>query len=205
MQFAWERLRSDLGGILLPLGVALAIEAIPGLIGTRLGPHSDDPMRMLEPDALRVSFFTNFLAIVVRSFLDGGVNQFCLDVVRGKPYSMGTVFGSVRLFPAYFAMNFVQSFAIGLGLILFVVPGVVLAVAFSLADPALVDRGLGGIGALSWSWEATKGQRGKLFVYFLLVIALVMLGACACGVGIFVAMPIVWLARAHIYASINGG
>jgi uncharacterized membrane protein len=90
-------------------------------------------------------------------------------------------------------------------MVLFVVPGVILAIALSLADPALVDRGLGGIGALSWSWEATKGQRMKLFVYFLLVVVLVTLGACACGVGIFVAMPIVWLARARIYASINGG
>jgi uncharacterized membrane protein len=99
----------------------------------------------------------------------------------------------------------VQSVLVGLGMIFFIVPGVILAVAFSLADPALVDRGLGGIASLSYSWEATKGQRMKLFVYFLLVVAIVMLGACACGVGIFVAMPIVWLARARIYASINGG
>jgi len=205
MQLAWQRLRADAGGVLLPLGIALAIEALPGIVGTRFQPHSDDPLRQFQPDALRTTMLFNLIALAVRSFFDGGVNRFCLDVARGRRYELGTIFSGVSLFPVYFALNIVQSFAVGLGLLLFVVPGVILALGFAVAEPALVDRRLGPIAALSWSWEHTKGQRVKLLVWSLLVIVAAMLGACACGVGLFVAVPVIWIARAHIYVCLGGG
>lgn len=206
IQFAWQRLRADAGGVLLPLGVAIVIESIPGLIGNVIGPKgASDLARLVEPDAIRTTLFVQLAAIVVRSFLDGGIAQFCLDVVRGRPYSMATIFSRVGLFPAYFALNLLQLLLVGFGLALLVVPGVILAVGFVVAEPALVDRGLGAMGALGWSWEHTKGERWKVFVFFLLAVVVSLLGACACGVGMFVAIPILWIARARIYTSLSGG
>jgi len=199
-------LKQDAGGVLLPLGIAIVLEAIPGLIGQIVAPNkSGDPMKMFEPGAVRTTLLINLASLVVRSFLDGGVNRFCLNIVRGRPYGLGDVFAGARLFPAFLAMNLIWSFAVGFGLVLFIVPGVILALGWAVAEPALVDASLSPIAALSWSWERTKGSRGKLFVFFLMMIAVMLLGACAFGVGVFIAIPLVWIARAWIYVQLAGG
>lgn len=203
---AWARLKQDAGGVLLPLGIAIVLEAIPGLIGQIVAPNkSGDPMQMFQPETVRTTLVINLASIVVRSLFDGGVNRFCLNVIRGRPYGLSDVFAGMRLFPAFLAMNLIWSFAVGFGVVLFVVPGVILALGWALAEPALVDRDLSPLAALGWSWERTKGSRGKLLVFFLMMIAALLLGACAFGVGVFVAIPIVWIARSWIYVQVAGG
>ncbi|GAC1366127.1 MAG: hypothetical protein NVSMB47_17410 [Polyangiales bacterium] len=206
IQVGLQRLRADPGGILLPLGIALMIESLPTLstnVGARLGLFPA-PASLLDPQALVPAAVANVVGIVARSLLDGGVNRFCLNVVRGRPYALGDVFGEVRLFLPYLALNLIVSMAVGVGMLLLVVPGVILALGWSLAEPLLVDRALGPIDALRESWRLTDGHKGALFVFALLVVGVVLLGACACGVGVFVAVPVVWLARAWIYTRLSG-
>jgi hypothetical protein len=64
-----------------------------------------------------------------------------------------------------------MTIAVGAGLILLIVPGVLLYIMWSVASPALVAERTGVFGALARSSALTKGARWKVFgVQFLLLI-----------------------------------
>jgi uncharacterized membrane protein len=77
-----------------------------------------------------------------------------------------------------------------LACILLIVPGVLLAIQWSLAVPAKVLENRGATDAMSRSAELTKGSRGRIFVIWLLFIVL------GIGVGLLLRWPVEWAAGA---------
>jgi Membrane domain of glycerophosphoryl diester phosphodiesterase len=66
------------------------------------------------------------------------------------------------------------SLAVGLGLLLLFIPGIMLAVGLALAIPAVVlEPGLSPSAALSRSWELTRGARWRIFGLGLTLIVLI--------------------------------
>jgi uncharacterized membrane protein len=101
-------------------------------------------------------------------------------------------------------MSFLRSASIVLGLVLFIVPGVILALGFANAPFFVIDQNLGPIASLKASWQISEGQKGKLLLLALAEIGVTVLGLLACCLGIFVAVPVMMLARAIIYTKMSG-
>jgi glycerophosphoryl diester phosphodiesterase family protein len=60
--------------------------------------------------------------------------------------------------------SLLMAMAVGLGFLLLFIPGVILAVGLALAIPAVVlEPGTSASGALSRSWELTRGARWRIF------------------------------------------
>ena len=68
---------------------------------------------------------------------------------------------------------------IALGTLLFVVPGVVLAVGFAFAMPVVMSEGLSGRAALERSWALSRGRRAQIFALLLLIVFFLALGTWA--------------------------
>lgn len=76
-----------------------------------------------------------------------------------------------------------MSFAIGLGFLLLVVPGIVAACGLLLTPSALVLEDLrGGTPAMRRSWELTAGFRGKIFATLLVSFLLLIIPGAALSV-----------------------
>lgn len=62
-------------------------------------------------------------------------------------------------------------FALGVaaGIVAFIVPGVILAVGWSVFGPAIVIEDMGGARALGRSWELTRGRRGPVLGAFIVM------------------------------------
>jgi hypothetical protein len=54
------------------------------------------------------------------------------------------------------------------------------------------------------SWAATSGQKGKLFLFGLVGVLLIIGGYLACCVGLFVAFPVMMVSMATIYLRLSG-
>lgn len=94
------------------------------------------------------------------------------EKVSGQPATFGTgVVRSVQVLPANFAMTFVMGFALMLGFLLFIVPGIMLILRWITAVPALVVESAGVLGSLGRSRDLTLGHRWAI-LGFLLVLAL---------------------------------
>ncbi len=103
----------------------------------------------------------------------------------------------------YLGVCFLGSIPVILGLVLFIVPGIIIAIAFSFAGILVVEKGLGPIAALKESVRLTKGHRFELFKLGLAALVLNILGFCALLVGLFVTVPISQLAFIHAYRTIS--
>ncbi|MDJ0512838.1 MAG: YciC family protein [Methyloceanibacter sp.] len=99
----------------------------------------------------------------------------------------------------FFATSLLTSLAVGLGLVLLIIPGLIAMVLFMFSNFLVVDHGMGPLQALKRSVEITKGNRLPLFWFFVLTVLILAVGILALGVGLLVAVPIVGLATAHAY------
>ena len=75
------------------------------------------------------------------------------------------------------------SLAVWFGLILFVVPGIILAMMWAVAAPALVIEGVGVFGAFGRSRYLTSGSRWRIFGLVLLVYAIYFIASALLGIG----------------------
>jgi uncharacterized membrane protein len=155
-------------------------------------------------EALRSSGATTPITLVIAVFFTIGQFRVALASAREEPIDFGMFFSGLdRLLPGLLLMV-VMYVGIVLGFILLIVPGAILALAWSLSFVCLADTKMGPIEALSDSWEQTKGQKMKIFAFSFATIGVFILGLLALFVGVFVAYPVVMVAFAEIYLRITG-
>lgn len=91
----------------------------------------------------------------------------------GRPTSIAESFAGIKGRILYLALIMIGYWiGIGVGLVLLIIPGIILALMWALAIPVAVleDTGLGD--SLKRSSELTKGHRGRVFVIYLLFLVL---------------------------------
>jgi uncharacterized membrane protein len=148
-----------------------------------------------------ISFIVN---LCVSSFFMGGIAKFSLKVARGEPYAFGDVFAGGQYFLSILVVYLLTYLAVGIGLVFLIVPGIIVAIGFSMAIPTIVDRSPGPIDALSESWKLTEGNRVNLFIFGLICFGLSIAGVCACGIGILLVAPILYIAWLYVYLKLTG-
>jgi uncharacterized membrane protein len=144
------------------------------------------------------------LSVCVSTFFFVGLWRLCLDAARNRPLRFGTLFlGGDRWLPLL-GLQFLLMLILGIGFMLLIVPGVILALGLGFAQFYVVDANMGPIDAMRASWEATKGQRGQIFVLGLLSTLVVIAGLALCCVGALAAGPLVYLTWAIAFTRISG-
>jgi len=213
--FAWDRIKSDPFIIVGAIAVATMIAAMPSTLTDVAGEvywaavhgtaGSDNPFEQLsDPVYLAITLVGIAVNSLAQAFMMGGIMSFSLKVARHERYSFTDIFSGARWFLPALGINVLGYLGIVLGLILFIIPGVFLALAWSLALPIAVDRDIGAIEALGESYRLTTGHRLSLLVLFLGLGAIALLGLCFCGVGVFVAVAIGQVALAWVYGRLSG-
>lgn len=76
-----------------------------------------------------------------------------------------------------------------LGTILFIVPGIYLALRLQFFTAFIVDENSGAIESFKRSWEITKGQMAPLIALALITAGFLLLGILTLTIGIFIAIP----------------
>lgn len=102
----------------------------------------------------------------------------------------------------YLGVCFLGSIPVILGLVFFIVPGIIIALAFSFAGILVIEKGMGPVEALKESVRLTKGHRFELFKLAVATLVINILGFCALIVGLFVTVPVSQLAFTHAYRTI---
>ena len=103
----------------------------------------------------------------------------------------------------YFGTVILYGIAAAVGLVLLIIPGVIAMLALQFGDYIVIDKGLGPIEALKESMRITRGNLWELLVLFAFIAALNIAGALALLVGLFVTVPVSWLAIVHAYRTLE--
>jgi hypothetical protein len=127
-----------------------------------------------------------------------------LTAVRGGTPAVGDLFRGETRYGAMLALMLLQGLLIGLGYLLFIVPGVILAIGLYFSAFLVVDQRMGAVDAMKASWELTRGRKGEVFGT-VLVFGLV---AAGCGlvplVGHFVGYALMMLGMSIVYLRLMG-
>ncbi|MDP3402631.1 MAG: DUF975 family protein [bacterium] len=90
------------------------------------------------------------------------------------------------------------------GLILLIVPGIIVGLMLAFVGYIVIEENLGPIDAIKRSVALTKGNRWKLFQLSLSLVVLNILGLLALLVGLFVTIPISFIAMVYAYQALKG-
>lgn len=103
----------------------------------------------------------------------------------------------------YFLMSLLVGLAVVVGLVLFIVPGIIAGLMFSLAPYLVLEHDFRPTEAIRESQRMTKGNRWKLFLLVLAIIGINIVGAILLLVGLLVSIPVSTLAFAHAYRTLS--
>lgn len=167
------------------------ITAVNTVVATQLPPEL--PRREVGLSSLRLPIATEVaLALAVGSLLVGfGVFLAAARLLSREPSTLSTVSSAAitrrfgRAFLSTVAVSLVLGVVIPLGFLLFVVPGLFLAVSFQFAVFAIAVEDTGPLAALRRSWALASGNRWRLLA---LVVIFAVGGAVSGSVGSVVSL-----------------
>jgi uncharacterized membrane protein len=90
------------------------------------------------------------------------------------------------------------------GTILLIIPGIYWAVRYRFSMYAVIDEGLGPVDAIKRSGQLTRGVWWHLFLFYLVMIGINIIGTCLCIIGLLFAIPVMIVAEAYIFRSLKG-
>jgi len=137
---------------------------------------------------------------IVAGPIRGGYDIAVLRLFHGdETVSFRDMFAGFSKFRNLFLTFLLYMLAILGGLILLIVPGIILLFALWPAFLLVMEDDLGPVDAIKSAWALTRGYKRKIFVLSLVGFGVVIAGILALGVGLFVAGPVIEIARMATY------
>jgi phage FluMu protein Com len=175
--------------------VNMAVGGVCQVIGVAAG----DPII-----AVMFSLLGNVVTTLFNVWIGIGEALYFLRIARGQKAEIGEIFAGGPHFFSILVASILVALIVLVGLILFIVPGVIFALMFSQYYYLILDRKVGIIESLNISKDITTGSKLTLFGIGMVEIALVFLGILACCVGLLAVVPFITLLPPIIYLAMTG-
>ena len=143
------------------------------------------------------------LGIFLSAWMTCGYTKILLNYYGGKKSEFVDLFTQLKYFWRVLGATLLIGLIVIGGLILFIVPGIYWGLKFMFTVILIIDKDLGISEAMQESAKMTDSIKLPLFGFCLTAIGVMILGAIALGVGILVAMPVVWLATIYLYKNLQ--
>jgi uncharacterized membrane protein len=128
-----------------------------------------------------------------------GAINIALGYRDGKKVEFDNLFDNFDILPSFMVAAVLAGFAISLGLVFLIIPGIILYIRFLFYGHTLLDERSGPVEALLSSFRVTEGYGVDLFLFVLVLAGINFLGFLCFAVGLFVTIPISYGATAYIY------
>lgn len=140
---------------------------------------------------------------VLSAVISMGLINVALKVVDNKkPVYKDVFFTDWKLIFVYIVANLMRSIAVVVGFLLFIIPGIILAIKLQYIEYFIVDKKMG-FEAINKSWDVTKGVKLKLFLLGIVLCLINVLGFLALFLGLFLTVPLSMLASAYVYRKLS--
>ncbi len=199
---AWDVFKRSWGVLVGSYFLAGIIGAIPGQIPALL--VMSGAIEQNSGEYWGIYSVTTFVGLVISSFFQPGLIRIWCAAARGQSVDFGTLFSGANKFLPVFATLMLTIFAILLGYVFLIVPGIILGLGLMFAQFFVVDADMGPIQAMKASWDATNGHKGKLFLFGLVGGLVAAVGLVACCIGVYASISLFWVALAIVYVRLSG-
>ena len=195
IRFGWETFKKRPGILIVALALVWLIPLVPNLFF----PTPEVAPGVPPPPPTTAELVATLTSLVIEIFVTMLVITFALrahdDIASVK---IGDLWNP-QPFWRFLGAEILAVLIIFVGFLLLVVPGVIASLGLFFVLYLVIDRGAGPINALQESWRITKGSKWQLFLFFLVLLGLNLLGLLLLVVGLLVTVPVTWLAMTHAY------
>lgn len=200
----------------LIFGLALvALSAMHSLLMESVSPESftsidtgdgviDTTSYSLTAGGIAVFFVAMLVQMVVAGAIGSAYFAGLLDIADGREVSIGS-FLKPRNIVAVMIASLIVGVLSTIGLMLCIVPGLIVTIFAWFTTVGIVDRNLSPIDGIRASFDLVKRHFGQTLLFWLTTIAITVVGALLCGVGLLVAAPVAYLLQVYAYRKFSGG
>jgi hypothetical protein len=155
--YGWNTVKRNIGFFAVLGIIVAALYYLPGLL----------EMEILQVIDLEIiAIFWALIYLIIYQFVDMGLIGIAFDFYNGASPSIEALFKNYRLFPNYLAGSIIYMLLVCAGLI-FIVPGIYLALKHQFYGYLIIEKGMGPIAALKESGKMTDGLKKNLLEFWL--------------------------------------
>lgn len=155
------------------------------------------------PGAVILGVITYLLGAIVYAGIFIGYVKTSLLLIDGKDFGISDLWPTFKEMYRVLVAAILYLAMVGTGLLLFIVPGIILAIMYYPFGWLILEQDLGPIAALKRSSELTRGIKWDLFKFFFVCYLVLLAGALFCLIGPIVAFPTVLVATSYVYRGLN--
>jgi uncharacterized membrane protein len=192
VSYGWAAYWKNVGPMLVILLIIAAVHVLFGLAGEAV-------------DSLVGRILLQLAAWLIGLFLALGLFRVALEITRGVQPEVGDLFKAEGYAP-YIVASILFGIGFFIGLLLFVIPGIIFAVVFGFYGFVAAERGndVLAMETLQRAAEISRGHRWQLFGLAIVLFLINVLGALLCGVGLLFTAGITIIAWAYTYRRLSG-
>lgn len=192
LSFGWKTFKSRWLFFVGLTILTIIFNIIPGVVGG-----------YIPQDQAMVSYGITTLGWIFSTIVSIGIMKVMLRTVDGERPTLLDVLKSYRLFFKFFFASVLAGGIVLIGFILLIVPGILFSLRLQFTVYAIVDRGMGPIAAIKYSWTITRGHAMNILLFNVLIGLVSLLGVLALGVGLLVATPVTALSLAWVWRKLQ--
>ena len=192
----------------LAVGVTLLATVLGGGTSSLTVSFQNSDVSRYYPEAMRR--FTHVLVpvasvlamgqFVLRGSISIGHDRFCLKLVDGEQAQFEDLFSAFDIFGSAFVLNLLIALKVFAWSLLFVIPGIVKAYAYSMAYYIKLDHpDYGWNACITASRQLMDGHKWEKFVLDLSFLGWIIVGSLCLGVGTLWVTPYMEAANAQFY------
>lgn len=191
-----EKAKQDLNG---KYSEAIKVVLIMGIINFGIT-FFISLLETLGLNAPASSIFTSFSSFIVSALLELGNLSFYLKISRNEETSYKELFSKTKLFMPYIAITVLTAVFVMLWSILFIIPGIIAAVGYSMVNYIIIDNpNMEAMEVLKQSKKLMNGHKWEFFCLQLSFIGWHLLAACTFGLLYFYVIPYINVTTANYY------
>lgn len=199
-----------LGGLLLVYRTVGSKDIMVGEVGDVFSPipfslPSLEQLQSAELNTLLVTAIITGILMVVDSFFVLGLIKMTLGLVRRGKSSITELWSSsLSLLFRVAILTLIYQLLVAVGLICFVIPGIIVAAAYSLSFMYLIDHDAKPFEALSGSMSLTKNNILHIIAFFIVSAIINGIGMIPFGLGTLFTGPLTLSAQVYVYRALSG-
>ena len=191
IRFGWTTMKSNFGFFIVLMVVFYVVAFVPAVL-----------QGFLEEEAPVPAMVVGLAGFVINMIIGMGLIEVSLRFAASSKPTLADLFSKAYLFFKYLLGTLLYGLIVLGGLILLVVPGIVWGIKFSFYTYAILDEELGPIEALKKSAAITAGAKWNLFLFWILLFGVNLLGLLALLIGLFATLPTTMVAMGFVYRTL---
>ncbi|GAA4848277.1 hypothetical protein GCM10023221_29150 [Luteimicrobium xylanilyticum] len=206
ISFGFRRFGQNVGAWLLLALILLGINLVWGLISgdyDRIRDAFDSNTNTASVSLGFGGIVMSIIGFVISSFITAFLTKGGLDESAGKKPSVGEFF-QIRNFGNVLLAAVIVGILTGVGLVLCILPGLAVALFSAFTYYFVIDRNLAAFDAIRASWNLVAKNFGSVLGLLVLLFLLNVAGAIVCGLGLFVTIPVSYIAVGFAYRRLTG-